>query len=172
MNDILILDQPVTQAVFAGLVGIGQSRVSECISTGVLRDGATVGEWLLQYCDRLRNEAAGRGGDEQGALARARTREAEASAELKILQIMEKSGKLVPVDEIQPTLDAMVIAARTELLAIPDKLTIEIKALYGVEIDYALIEEKIYSALNHLAGKVLPDVINNMYDENGDFRYE
>lgn len=155
---VIDLDKAATQALFASLVGIGQSRVSERITAGVLRDGAPLGEWLHQYCERLRDEASGRAGDDQGSLTRARTAEAEASARLKEMQIMEKAGKLVPIEEVEPLLLAMVTAARTELLALPEKLRLEIKALYGVDVDVSLIEARVCESLNHLASTV-PGVV-------------
>lgn len=142
---------------FAGLVGVSQPAISEKVSSGVLRDGGTIGEWLLAYCERLRLEAAGRGGDDQASLTKARTREAEASADLKLLQIKEKAGELIPLADIEPALTAMITAARQELLTLPDKLANELRALHGVEVDAGLIEERIHAALEHLAGGLQSD---------------
>ena len=82
------------------------------------------------------------------------------------MQIQEKAGKLIPVDGIEPLLVAMVTAMRTELLALPDKLTNELKALYGVDIDPALITENIHAALGHLATS-LPDILTGVNDSGG-----
>lgn len=145
------LNQTATQSAFAGLVGVSQQAISKQLEKGVLKPGASLRVWLLDYCERLREEAGGRGGVDQQSLTQARTMEARASAELKLMMIQEKAGTLVPVDEVEPLLAAMVTAARTELLALPDKLAAELKALTGAEVDAALIEERIHDALNHLA---------------------
>lgn len=162
MSNRLDLNARATQVRFAQLVGVSQQAISERVASGVLPAGGTLGEWLLAYCERLRTEAAGRGGDDQAALTRARTREAEASAELKVLQIMERSRQLVPVAEIEPQLQAMVAAARSELLALPDALTHELRALYGMEIDASLIEDRINVALSHLASRLEADLAGDV----------
>lgn len=145
------LDTVATQSGFGLLVGTSQQAIAKHVFAGTLEAGETYRTWLALYCEKLRDEAAGRGGVDQQSLTRARTAEASASAELKILQIQEKAGKLIPVDGIEPLLVAMVTAMRTELLALPDKLTNELKALYGVDVDPALITENIHAALGHLA---------------------
>ena len=62
------LAQTVTQDEFGRLVGISQQAVSGLISEGVLpRDGG-LALWLRAYCERLREQAAGRMGSEVGGL--------------------------------------------------------------------------------------------------------
>lgn len=157
MSETVNLDEVATQVRFAALVGVSQQAISDKVMAGVLTSGGTLRDWLLAYCERLRLEASGRSGDDNQSLTRARTREAEASAELKQLQIMEKSGTLVSRAEIEPRMNAMVTAARTELLTLPDKLVSEIKALHGIDVDPSLIEDRIHEALNHLAGGMYAD---------------
>lgn len=119
-------------------------------------------EIRVAYIRDLREKAAGRGGDDQAALTRARTREAEASAELKELQVIERGEQLAEVAEIEPKLLAMVTAAKTELLSLPDALAQELRALYGVEIDASLIEERIHEALTHLASRLEDDLAGDV----------
>lgn len=157
MSNALQLSERATQVRFAAIVGVTQPAISEKVASGVLRDGGTYGEWLLAYCERLRLEAAGRGGDDQVSLTRARTREAEASAELKLLQIKEKAGELVPMSTVEQMFTAMVTAARQELLTLPDLLANDMRALYGAEVDAGLIEERVHAALEHLADGVRED---------------
>jgi phage terminase Nu1 subunit (DNA packaging protein) len=69
---------PVSQADFGAAVGVTQQAVSEMVRAGILREGATGAEWLLAYCARIREQAAGRLGaggpldlvQERAALAR------------------------------------------------------------------------------------------------------
>lgn len=106
------------------------------------------------YIRDLREKAAGRGGDDQTALTRARVRDHTASAELKELQIMERAGELTEINDTEQKTLAMITAARTELLALPDELAQELRALYGVDVDAGLIEDRIHDALTHLASRL------------------
>lgn len=83
MKILPYLDAPISQAEFAQIVGISEARVSTLINEGVLTKGDNAHSWLLGYCDRLRDMAAGRhsaGGldlvQERAALARSQ-REAQ-----------------------------------------------------------------------------------------------
>ena len=83
MKILPYLDAPISQAEFAQIVGISEARVSTLISEGVLTKGDNAHGWLLGYCERLRDMAAGRasvGGldlvQERAALARSQ-REAQ-----------------------------------------------------------------------------------------------
>jgi phage terminase Nu1 subunit (DNA packaging protein) len=79
------LDAPISQAEFAQMVGVSEASISTRVKDGVLVRGDTAHEWLLAYCERLRDQAAGRLGDggigldlvqERAALARSQ-REAQ-----------------------------------------------------------------------------------------------
>ncbi|QNN47053.1 hypothetical protein H9L17_02480 [Thermomonas brevis] len=63
---MLDLASTVTQTRFGELVGVTQPTVSDLCTRGILREGASVAEWLRAYCDRLREVAAGRLGRESG----------------------------------------------------------------------------------------------------------
>ena len=83
MKILPYFDAPISQAEFAQIVGISEARVSTLISEGVLVKGDSAHGWLLGYCERLRDMAAGRasvGGldlvQERAALARSQ-REAQ-----------------------------------------------------------------------------------------------
>lgn len=63
-----LLDQPTSQADFAEMVGVSEARVSQLMADGLMQRGGTAHEWLLAYCERLRDQAAGRAGDGAGGL--------------------------------------------------------------------------------------------------------
>lgn len=68
------IDRPVTQALFADLVGMTQPRVSQLIDEGVLEQHGSCRQWLRAYAGQLREQAAGRGQEltvERAGLARA-----------------------------------------------------------------------------------------------------
>lgn len=81
------MDQPCRQAEFGALVGISQQAVSDLVSRGVLADGAPAGQWLLAYCHRLREQAAGRGASETGGLDLAQERAALARSQREGIEI-------------------------------------------------------------------------------------
>ena len=58
------LDRQGRQEDFADLVGISQQAVSRLIHKGALEPGDAMGDWLLAYCERLRDQAVGRGAEE------------------------------------------------------------------------------------------------------------
>jgi phage terminase Nu1 subunit (DNA packaging protein) len=62
------LAEPITQQEFAQVVGVSEARVSQMMSDGLLTAGQVGGEWLHVYCQRLRDQAAGRLGSEIGGL--------------------------------------------------------------------------------------------------------
>ena len=57
-----------TQAALADLVGVTQPTISNLMAEGKLPATGTLGELLHAYCQRLRDQAAGRLGSELGGL--------------------------------------------------------------------------------------------------------
>lgn len=68
MKVIEQLQQVVSQAEFGQWVGISEARVSQLMSEGVLARGETGHQWLVAYCQRMRDIAAGRASSEAGGL--------------------------------------------------------------------------------------------------------
>lgn len=68
MKIIPVLDQQVSQAEFAQMIGVSEARASQLVSEGVIVRGDTAHEWLVAYCERLRDQAAGRLGEGTGGL--------------------------------------------------------------------------------------------------------
>eukprot|EP00456_Euglypha_rotunda_P052083 TRINITY_DN4199_c0_g1_i6.p2 TRINITY_DN4199_c0_g1~~TRINITY_DN4199_c0_g1_i6.p2 ORF type:complete len:185 (+),score=39.65 TRINITY_DN4199_c0_g1_i6:1366-1920(+) len=58
----------ITQAEFAAVIGVSEAKVSQMVAEGVIERGQTAHAWLLAYCERLREVAAGRGSLEEGGL--------------------------------------------------------------------------------------------------------
>jgi phage terminase Nu1 subunit (DNA packaging protein) len=93
-----LLDQPISQAEFGAIIGVSEARVSQLMSECVIARGATAAEWLLAYCERLRDQAAGRMG-ETGGLDLVQERAALAR-EQRIGQAMKNAtarGELAPI---------------------------------------------------------------------------
>lgn len=68
MKILPVLDQPVSQAEFAAMIGVSEARASQLVSEGVISRGDTAHGWLVAYCERLRVQAAGRLGEGAGGL--------------------------------------------------------------------------------------------------------
>lgn len=68
MKVLPYLDAPISQAEFAQIVGVSEASVSARVSSGVLVRGDTAHEWLIAYCEHLRDAAAGRGSGGLGGL--------------------------------------------------------------------------------------------------------
>lgn len=101
------LDQPIAQAEFAAMVGVSEARVSQLISEAIIARGATAAEWLLAYCERLRDQAAGRMG-ESGELDLVQER-AGLAREQRIGHAMKnarESGAFAPIGLLADVLSA------------------------------------------------------------------
>lgn len=65
-----MIDLSVTMvhAALADLVGVTRQAISAAVAEGKIPEGLTLRDSLLAYCHRLREQAAGRMGDEVGGL--------------------------------------------------------------------------------------------------------
>lgn len=63
------------------MIGVSEARVSQLVSELVIAKGDSAGAWLLAYCERLRDQAAGRMGSEAGGLDLAQERAALARSQ-------------------------------------------------------------------------------------------
>lgn len=107
MNPSLLdaLATRVSQAEFAQAVGVSEARVSQLAGEGLLRSGATAGEWLAAYCERLRQQAAGR--DPDGELSVERARVARETADKIAMQNALTRRELVPLAALEAVLTAV-----------------------------------------------------------------
>ena len=64
MKVIAALSAVITQAEFAQMIGVSEAAVSQLKTGGTLEPGVTAQRWLLAYCERLREQAAGRLGSD------------------------------------------------------------------------------------------------------------
>lgn len=148
-----------TQQEIAADLGLSQPAISSALGKiGLLKREyeAMPLEDMRRLLVRHYSEiAAGRGGDDQFNLTQERARESRLKGDLLQLQIQEKSGVLIPADAVEQQWTALVVACKTELLLIPDKLAAMLKALHDIDIDPALIEQPINDALARLANKTV-----------------
>lgn len=96
---MLDTDAPLVQSVVAAAVGVSKQAISALMTEGALPPCATNGELLLAYCDRLRQQAAGRLGGEVGGLDLVQERAALAR-EQRIAQELKNAvarGEFAPI---------------------------------------------------------------------------
>lgn len=132
------------------------------------RDVATLDDVRIAYVRDLREKAAGRGGDDQAALTRARTREAVAGAQIKETQFLESCGALVPVEQLEPLLEQWVIVARAEVRNAVDKIIADIQGRYDIEIDQSIIDGHIGAAYRLIGAYPGRDSGASQQDANSD----
>lgn len=69
------------------------------------------------------------------------------------LKFQKLTGELIPAALVEEQYTALIMACKTELLLIPDRLTATLKALYGIDVDLDLIEQPINEALIRLSNQ-------------------
>ena len=145
--------EKMTQKDFGLLVGISQPAVSDLISRGVLVDGDTTGSWLLAYCDNLRMQAAGRGGDAAGALTAERARLARAQAEKIEMQNAVSRKELAPVALLEQVLATTGTKAQRILATIKGELRRRFPSLNAADLQ--AVDQIVGKALGQVAAMAL-----------------
>jgi phage terminase Nu1 subunit (DNA packaging protein) len=109
-----VIDEAVSQATFGEWVGITQQAVSHLVRAGVLPEGGTGATWLLRYCRRLREVAAGRAGNSPDSLDLAAERAALAKAQREGIEIKNAAlrGEYASIQLL-----AQVLAAASQAVA-------------------------------------------------------
>ncbi len=141
-----------TQALIAKHLGISQQAVSQQLDQlGIDWRNESMDKVRLTYLEHLRSVAAGHRSADGMDLARERALTEQVDRELKQLTLAEKKGQLVNLAQLEPEINRMFVAFRTELLSRDDKLKAELDALYGIEIDLSFLNEHTRNALTQLA---------------------
>jgi phage terminase Nu1 subunit (DNA packaging protein) len=143
----------MTQKDFGLLVGISQPAVSGLISRGVLGADDCAADWLINYCDNLRMQAAGRDGDSSGALTAERARLARAQAEKIEMQNAVQRGQLAPVSILEQVLATTGTKAQRILATIKGELRRRFPAMSAT--DMQAVDTIIGKALGQIASMSL-----------------
>lgn len=149
------LSSPLTQAEFGDLVGVSQQAVSEMVRRGLLPEGATGDEWLLAYCDHLREVAAGRGGEAAKELSAERARLAREQADKIAMQNAVTRGELAPAYLLEEVLSRAGARAARILETIPGLLRRRLPQLSAE--DLAEVARVVAKARNIAAAMRLAD---------------
>ena len=105
---LIDLSGPGTQSTVGEIVGVTQQAISAMMAEGKLPSGLSIGDTVIAYCERLRNQAAGRVGAEVGALDLVQERAALARSQ-RIAQDMKNAvarGEFAPVGLLADVLAA------------------------------------------------------------------
>ncbi|WP_287917506.1 hypothetical protein [Comamonas sp.] len=108
MKVLPYLDAPISQAEFAEMVGLSEARVSQLVSENVITRGDSAHSWLIAYCERLRDQAAGRASLAGGGLDLVQERAGVAREQRIGLAIKNKvaRGQFAPVGILADVLGA------------------------------------------------------------------
>lgn len=150
------LTSPMTQARFGDLVGITQPAVSDLVRRKILPDGASADEWLLAYCDNLREMAAGRGGEGAGELVAERARLAREQADKIAMQNAVTRGELAPAYVLEEVLSRAGARAARLLETIPGTLRRRLPQLTSDDVQ--VVMSVVAKARNLAASMKLSDV--------------
>lgn len=141
-----------TQQAIAEHLDLAQQNVSELMKKlDIDWKNATLDEIRVAYIRQLRAQAAGHKTDDGMDLVRERVLTERIDRELKQYTLAEKKGQLVNVAQLEPELQQMVGAFRTELLARDDKIKADLDQLYGIDVDIQVLNAFTNDALRHLA---------------------
>lgn len=114
----------IASAALQRLLGINKSVLGELAQKGIIVRGEKRGSYALQasvscYCQHLREQAAGRGG-EAGADVRARL--GAAQADLAAEKVKAMRGETLPTTEVEALWTSKLRAFRNRILTIPSRV--------------------------------------------------
>lgn len=161
------LSSQITQAQFAELVGVSEAKVSQLVADGIIARGDTCRQWLLAYCERLREVAAGRQSEEVGGLDLVQERAALARAQREGVQI--KNAVLLkeyaPVDLLAKVLATASQAVADRIDAVPAALK---RTCPNLPEDARLAVETLLAAARNEWAKATAELVDDTLDVEGD----
>ena len=141
-----------TQKQIAAHLDLSQAEVSKLMADlGIDWKTAGLEEIRVAYIRKLRAVAAGHRSSDGLDLTHERVLTERVDREMKALLLAEKKGQLVNVEQLEPELMQMVIAFRTEVLSLPDKIKADLDVLHGIDVDLQLLNDLIHECLDQLA---------------------
>ncbi|NYT38881.1 DNA packaging Nu1 [Allopusillimonas soli] len=159
------LSKKTTQAKFAQLVGVTQPVISGLLMRGVLTSGDTAGNWLLAYCQNLRDVAAGREQTDSGLdLEAQKARLASAQADKVEMENEVRRGNLAEVAVLEWVLTSAGSLVGAALDAIPAKLKRRLASLTAADI--LIIETELAKVRKTISELSLEDIEAGEDDED------
>ena len=146
MVDIDITEK-AKQVPFSQMVGVSQPAVAKMVEKGVLVEGASYHEWLVAYCGRLRDEAAGRTpSDARERRDLAQAFESELKAQAMLREMLKQDGQLLDYDSTRALLIEWATQAKNELTNTIMALVRAIESQHGITVDSEIPQSHIDAA--------------------------
>lgn len=139
-------DERVTAIEAASFLGISERSFYRLVEERVIPKEADGIYVLGEVVDAYYKNLLGNKG-----LAAARTRLANAEAEMRELELAEMKGQMFRASDVSKAWTDNVINVRAKLLAIPTKISHELIGKDLADINM-ILKREIYEALNELAG--------------------
>ena len=140
-----------TQSGFARLVGTSRQAINKHVEKGVFKEGQTYTEWLQIYCDRLRDEAAGRGGDQQSTLTAVRIEETQENIFDKRQKRLTASGELMDRETVHNWIVESASSIQGFVMGAGETITESITEKYKIELEAEDVAAPLRTALGHIA---------------------
>jgi len=142
-----------SQRDIAQHLDLSQPRVHQLMRSLGLEDYADrpLEQIRVAYIRNLRAQAAGHRSADGTDLTYERVLSERQQREINAVKLAQMTGALVPRNEVGPTWDSLVVAARTELLSLKDRVVAEIRTAHGIDIDPELVDCHVRRALERLA---------------------
>jgi phage terminase Nu1 subunit (DNA packaging protein) len=144
------LSEGVRQKDFAQLIGVSEATVSGLIDRGVIQRGDTAAQWLLDYCEHLREVAAGRASAGELNLVQERARLAKEQADERAMKNAVLRNEYAPYE----LLTLAAANAGSQIAQILDALpgVLKRRCPHLQPHDLELIQAEVVKARNAAAG--------------------
>ena len=149
------LKKKATQMEFSTFLGVNQSTVSKAIAARILTKGATAEQWIREWFSHLEEIAAGRqsaNGNSLDLIAE-RARLAKMQADKIQVELDEKFGELVPIENIILGITSTFSVLKSRLLGLPNYL---VSRGYIEKPNFSKVTEKIRDFLIELSQMKMP----------------
>lgn len=147
-------DRTCSAIELAEFLNMTQRRIQQLANDGVIKRRSR-GEYL--FLDSIKSyikfiQEAAYGDRAIGTdLQAARARESKLKGDMLVIDIAQKAGQLVLVDEIEPRLSTWAAMGRNEVVNAFHKVIADIEALNNIEVDEKALQPHIESALKAIA---------------------
>ena len=148
MADIQLTDE-ATQSGFARLVGVSRQAINKLCEKGDFPEGGDYHTWLTIYVDRLRENAAGRGGDSQATLTQMRIMEAQENVAEKRQRRLAAAGELMDRETVFSWVTESGANIQGFMLDAGETIFESVSEKYSIELEADDVFGPIRTALRH-----------------------
>lgn len=160
----------ITRAEFARRMDLTKGAITRAVEQGRVTLGPDKRiawpDGKEEYEKKTRASTNSGSDSDRLLLNEVRARKFDAEAELKLLQLRERRGELVPVDLVRSRVSTAFGSLRDRFLAIPHRLSIDLARLTDPSDCRILLDREIRSALNAFASEY-QDREEKEQEENG-----